>query len=135
MTKQAAPHVRTRQIRENSRIAGMGRGLNAHRMVAETAVKMAMEYWEVYMLENNELYRAFKANLTEKQMIAAWVAKIAPLFLEEARLALTDCLSQPDDVVSRTLKDEIFDALLKDTDFRANRTVAAQHAALPGMMH
>ena len=35
--KQKAPHVRTRAIRENSRLSGQGTGLNAHRMVAETA--------------------------------------------------------------------------------------------------
>lgn len=135
MVKQAAPHVRTRPIIEDSRLAGIGRGLNAHRMVAETAVAMAEARYEQYMGANNELYRALREGLTEKQMRLAVIAKIAPLLLEEARLALTDCLSQPDDVCSKKMKDDIVDALVKDTDFRANRSVAAQHAFLPGMMH
>lgn len=128
-------HVRTRPIRENSRIAGVGRGLNAHRMVAETAVAMANAAFEQYMTAHNEVYRAFRQNMTEKQARVAFVARIAPIMLEEARLALTDCLSQPDDVCSPHMKEQIVDALVKDTDFRANRSVAAQHAALPGMMH
>jgi len=128
-------HVRTRPIRENSRIAGIGRGLNAHRMVAETAVAMANECYELHMSANNALYKAFRRELTDKQARMAFVARVAPTLLEEARLALTDCLSQPDDVCSRKLKDEIVDALVKDTDFRANRSVAAETAAMSGMMH
>lgn len=128
-------HVRTRKIVENSRIAGIGHGLNAHRMVAETAVEMANAAYERYMSAHNEAYRAFRAHLTEKQARLAFVARIAPILLEEARLALTDCLAQPDDVCSQRLKDEIVAALVADTDFRANRQVAAQHATLPGMMH
>lgn len=126
-------HVRTRQIRENSRIAGIGRGLNAHRMVAEVAVKMAQEAFEVYMSAHNEVYRTFRQNMTEKQSRLVFVAKIAPIMLEEARIALTDCLAQPDDVCSPRLKEEIFEALVKDNDLRANRSVAAQNAV--GMMH
>jgi hypothetical protein len=128
-------HVRTRKIVENSRLAGIGRGLNAHRMVAETAVAMAQEAYEQYMSAHNEAYRAFRQNLTEKQARLAFVAKIAPVLLEDARLALVDCLAQPDDVCTPRLKSEIMDALVKDNDLRANRSVAAQHAALPGMMH
>lgn len=134
MGKVKSPHVRTRRIVENSRLAGIGRGLNAHRMVAETALAMAEARYEQYMGANNELYRVLRENLTEKQMRLAVVAKIAPQLLEEARLALTDCLSQPDNVCSKRMKDEIVEALVKDTDFRANRSVAAQHAMLPGMM-
>ncbi len=128
-------HVRTRPIRENSRIAGAGRGLNAHRMVAETAVAMANAAFEKYMSAHNEVYRAFRQNMTEKQARIAFVSRIAPVLLEEARLMLTDCLSQPDDVCSPHMKEQIVDALVKDTDFRANRSVAAEHAMLPGMMH
>lgn len=128
-------HVRTKKVIENSRIAGTGRGLNAHRMVAETAVQMAESHFEVYMRAYNSLYRKLKeSGLSEKQMRAAFVAKIAPLLLEEARLALVDCLSQPDEECTPHMKEQIADALIKDSDFRANRSVAAQHAALPGMM-
>lgn len=123
------PHVRTRQIVEPSNLAGIGRGLNAHRMVAETAVEMANAHFEHYMIAYNELYRTMKdAGLTEHQMRVAFVAKIAPLLLEEARRALTDCLAQPDDECTPHMKAQIMDALVKDTDFRANRAVAAQYA-------
>ena len=121
------PHVRTRRIRENSRLAGIGRGLNAHRMIAETAVSLAHACYETHMSANNAVYKAFRENLTEKQARIAFVARIAPTLLEEARLVLTDMLSQPDADVPRQMKDEIADALIKDTDFRANRPKAAEH--------
>jgi hypothetical protein len=124
------PHIRTKKVIEPSNIAGLGRGLNAHRMVAETAVAMATEAFELYMSANNELYKAFREKLTDKQIRVAFLAKIAPTMLEDARLALTDCLSQPDDVCSPKLKEEIVDALVKDVDFRANRGVAADNARL-----
>ena len=75
-------HVRTRKIAENSRVAGLGRGLNAHRMVAETAVAMAQAAFEQYMSAHNEVYKAFRQNLTEKQARMAFVARIAPTLLE-----------------------------------------------------
>jgi hypothetical protein len=134
MARLPAPHVRTRPIRENSRISGQYTGLNAHRMVAETAVKMARELYGPYMAADNAMYRKFRENLTEKQAIVAFVAKIAPQLLEEARLALTDCLTQPDEVVSPLLKSRIADALIKDTDFRANRLKAAEHMP-SGLIH
>ena len=122
-----SPHVRTRKVIEPSRISGQGTGLNAHRMVAETAVLMANEHFENYMIVNNALWKSLREVLTEKQARLAFVAKIAPMLLEEARLVLTDCLSQPDDVCPKSLKDQIADALIKDTDLRANRLKAATH--------
>lgn len=123
----SAPHVRTRAIRENSRIAGIGRGLNAHRMVAETAVKLAYELYEGWMSEHNETRRAFKAIPTEKARQLVFVRQAAPQLLEEARLLLTNCLSQPDEIVSKRFKDEIAEALMLDNDLRANRVKAAEH--------
>ena len=123
----SAPHVRIRPLRENSRIAGLGRGLNAHRMVAETAVKLAYELYESWMAVHNEVRRAFKAIPTEKARQLVFVRQAAPQLLEEARLVLTNCLSQPDEVVSKHMKDAIADALIKDTDLRANRLKAAEH--------
>jgi len=127
LTRLPAPHVRTRPIRENSRVAGEGRGLNAHRMVAETAVKLAQELYESYMAANNDLYRSFREHLTDKQSRIVFVRQAAPQLLEEARLVLTDCLSQPDEVVTPAVKSAISDALIKDSDFRANRVKAAEH--------
>ncbi len=127
-------HVRTRKIVEDSRLSGQGTGLNAHRMVAELAVKMADEHYDLYMSENNELWKLFKANLTPKQRRVAFVLKVAPVLLEDARLVLTDMLAQPDDVVTTHLKDQIMEALILDNDFRANRKVAAQHAEMAATM-
>jgi hypothetical protein len=127
MSRLPAPHIRTRPIRENSRISGARTGLNAHRLVAETAVEMAKACYEAHMSANNALYRAFRQNLTEKQAILAFVNRVAPTLLEEARLALTDMLSRPESEIPRALKDEIADALILDCDFRANRLKAAEH--------
>lgn len=129
-----APHVRTRPIRENSRIAGIGRGLNAHRMVAETAVKLAYELYEGWMSEHNETRRAFKAIPTEKARQLVFVRQAAPQLLEEARLLLTSCLSQPDSVVPKHMKDDIAEALMLDNDLRANRVKAAEHMP-SGLLH
>lgn len=127
-------HVRTRHIRENSRLSGQGTGLNAHRMVAELAVKLADEHFDLYMSENNELWKLFKDNLTPKQRRIAFVSKVAPVLLEDARLILTDMLTQPEDVVTQHMKDQIMEALILDNDFRANRKVAAQHAEMAATM-
>lgn len=121
------PHVRTRKVVDPSRLSGQGTGLNAHRMVAEVAVEMANEHFEHYMIVNNDLWNSLREHLTEAQARIAFVAKIAPMLLEEARLALTDCLSQPDDECPQSQKAEIADALIKDNDMRANRVKAAEH--------
>ncbi len=122
-----APHIRTRRVIDPSRISGQGTGLNAHRLVAETAVRKANDDFEYYMGAYNELWKAFRKNLTERQARIAFIAKIAPTLLEEARLALAECLSQPDNVCSPSAKAEIYDALVKDNDLRANRLKAATH--------
>lgn len=130
----SAPHVRTRKIVENSRVAGLGRGLNAHRMVAETAVRLAYELYEGWMSEHNDVRRSFKAIPTEKARQLVFVRQAAPQLLEEARLVLADCLSQPDEVVSKRLKDDIAAALILDGDLRANRVKAAEHMDA-GLLH
>ena len=80
------------------------------------------------------LRRAFKAIPTEKARILVFVKQAAPQLLEEARLVLTNCLSQPDDVVPARMKEDIADALIKDSDFRANRLKAAEHMP-SGLLH
>jgi len=121
----ATPHIRTKRLVEPAR---MGPGLNAHRLVAETAVKIAQEYWEAYMGANNELYRSFmSAHRNQKEAMKTFVALVAPNCLEDARLALTACLSKPDDVVPVSMKDEIAEALILDAPLRANRKKAPEH--------
>ena len=120
------PHI-GRKTRDNSRLSGVGTGLNAHRMVAEKAVELAYSTYEAWMGANNELYREMRRNFTHQQIEIIYVSKIAPDLLEEARLALTDQLSQPDNVVPKSMKEKIGEALVLDNDFRANRRKAAAH--------
>jgi hypothetical protein len=129
----ATPHL-GRKTAEQPRIAGIGRGLNAHEVVAKVAVEMANEVFDHYMAANNALYRAFKRDLTAEQARIAFVAKVAPTMLEQARIALTDCLSQPDDVLPRAGKDKIAEALILDGDLRANRAKAPEHMP-SGLIH
>lgn len=130
----ATPHIGRRTV-DNSRIGGTGRGLNAHKMVANLAVEMAHECYEAHMSAKNGLWREMRRNLTEKQARIAFVAKIAPTLLEDARLALTDCLTMPDDVMPKAQKDEIADVLIKDSDMRANRLIATDMALGSGLVH
>jgi hypothetical protein len=113
-------HVRTKAIREDSRLAGAGLGLNAHRMVAETAMKLAQEDFDWFMSGDNFWWGVFKRAPAKEGMIL-YLAAAAPLYLEPARKVLTDLLALPDDQCSVHVKDRILDALIKDTDFRANR--------------
>ena len=122
----AAPHI-GRKTRDNSRVSGANTGLNAHVLVAKTAVGIAEAQFELYMINDNALYRALRENLTAKQVRTAFLAKAAPMLLEEARLVLTDMLSKPDTEVPPAMKDEIADALIKDTDLRGGRLKAAEH--------
>lgn len=135
MTKAlASPHIRTRRLVDPIRAGG---GLNAHHMVAETAVGMANELFEVYAMEN-DIYRGLRAQgrVSEKDARKFFVERIAPRLLEEARQALTACLSQPDDVCPVTLKDQIAEALILDNDLRAKRMVTDQRLiAGSGTMH
>jgi hypothetical protein len=132
--KPKSSHIGRKTI-DPSRVSGANTGLNAHILVANTAVQMANDLFEVYMGANNELYRAMRKELTEKQARVAFVFKTAPTLLEDARQALTECLSQPDSVVPVSMKDQIADALIKDTDFRANRMVDMGRVTIPSRLH
>jgi hypothetical protein len=132
--KPKSPHIGRKTI-DPSKVSGANTGLNAHILVAQTAVRMANELFEIYMGANNELYRAMRKELTEKQARVAFVFKTAPTLLEDARQALTECLSQPDSVVPVLMKDQIADALIKDTDFRANRMVDMGRVTIPSRLH
>ena len=105
-------------------------------MVAETAIEMAQELFEVYA-RDNQVYRKLRADgqITEKQARLVFVERTAPRLLEDARMALTSCLAQPDDKVSPWLKEEIYEALLLDSDLRANRFVAEEQAIVPMVLH
>ena len=128
--KHPAPHIRTKPLRDSARAGG---GLNAHRLVAEQAVEMANELFEVYAMEN-AIYRRLRAGgaVTEAQARKVFVARTAPRLLEDARQALTACLAQPDDVCPVSQKDQIAEALILDNDLRAKRIVAQNRVVAPG---
>lgn len=117
-----SPHIRTKRVVDRPRFGG---GLNAHRLVAETAVEMANELFEVYAMEN-AIYRKLRADgqVTEKHARHIFVERMAPRLLEDARQALTQCLAQPDDVCPVSQKDQIAEALIADNDLRAKRMIA-----------
>jgi hypothetical protein len=105
-------------------------GMNAHRLVAATAVEMAQELFEVYAREN-DIYRSLirGGQVTEKAARKRFVKRVAPKFLEEARKALSQMLIQ--EHVSQMAKDEIYEALILDNDMRANRLVDKTKAVVP----
>jgi hypothetical protein len=121
------PHIRTKRVIDPIRAGG---GLNAHRLVAETAIGMANELFEVYAMEN-AIYRRLRVDgqVSEKQARRFFVERIAPRLLEQAREALTECLSQPDDVCPVSQKDRIAEALILDNDLRAKRIVTDDRIA------
>jgi hypothetical protein len=121
------PHIRTKRVVENPNFGG---GLNAHRLVAETAVEMANELFEAYALEN-AIYRKLRADgqVSEKAARRVFVERVAPRLLEDARGALTQCLAQPDEAVPVSMKDKIAEALIADNDLRAKRIVASDRVS------
>lgn len=109
-------------------------GLNAHRLIAETAMGLANEWFEVYA-SKNDYYRKMTAEgrVTEKNAREFFVMRMAPKLYEDARAALADCLTKPD--ISDYMKDEILEALVLDNDLRANRLVSTQAATIPNHLH
>ena len=127
------PHVRTKPVRDALRF---GPGLNAHVMVMNVAVEMANEMFEVYSKEN-AFHNKIRADgkTTDKAARRLFVERVAPRMLSEARQALTNMLTQPDDRVPLSMKDEIAAALILDNDLQAKRFVAADYASIPSTLH
>lgn len=111
-------------------------GLNAHRLVAQTAIEMAQELFEVYAQEN-AVYAALRqrGEIAEKQARARFIKRVAPKLLEDARNTLTSMLGKPDDQVAPSMKEEIYEALISDNALRANRLVAKGRATVPATVH
>jgi hypothetical protein len=113
-----------------------GPGLNAHRLVAETAVEMANELFEVYARDNATFHALRgRGEITTEQARLVFVDRVAPRLLSDARQALAACLKQPDDVMPRAQKDEIAEALILDAPLQAARFVAADQATVPRILH
>jgi len=100
-----------------------GPGLNAHWRVAKVAVEMANALFEEYAAVN-AIYRRLRAEgrVSEADARRLFVERVGPRMLEQARIALTDMLTQPG--VPTAVKDEITEALILDNDLRAKRIVA-----------
>jgi hypothetical protein len=73
--------------------------------------------------------------VTEKQAREVFVIRVMPKLYEDARQQLAACLTEPDDRVTASMKDTIYEALCLDNDLRANRMVAADRAFVPATMH
>jgi len=94
--------------------------LHAHFLVAETAEKMAYEYYEEIM-KDNKVYRKLKAmcpDLTPEELQKRWVKMAIPGLLEPARHTLAQLLSTN---LAEDLKATISDALIKDNTLRKGR--------------
>lgn len=131
--KLKTPHIRRKPLRDP---LPFGNGLNAHRLVAEAAIEMANEAFELYAKDNGT-YKALRAQgqVTERDARRFFVNRVAPKLLEDARQTLTSMLGMDDGTVSPGLKEEIYEALLLDNDLRAKRSVAADQASVPGYLH
>lgn len=127
------PHIRTKKLRDPLRTGG---GLNAHKLVAEQAVEMAQELFEVYA-RHNAMYHKLRAGgqVTEKQARQVFVERVAPRLLEDARQALTTCLTLDDEVMPVAQKNEIAEALILDNELRAKRIVASDRVGGIGVVH
>lgn len=106
--------------------------LNAHRMVEEQAREMANELFEVYA-RDDAFYRALRARgeITEPVARRIFIDRLIPKLYEDARAALSTCLGRPDDEISATLKEEIYEALCADDALRGNRLVAKERGKVP----
>jgi hypothetical protein len=122
--------------RKTRELPRFGPGLNAHRLVAEVAVEMAHELFEIYASDNT-IYRALRANgeVSEKAARLVFVERVAPRLLQDARQTLAKMLSQPDDIVPTAQKDEIAEALVLDAPLMASRFVAEDQATIPVIFH
>lgn len=98
--------------------------LYAHKLVYETALKMAEAVYEIYMAKVNPEYRAWKdANpgLSGDSLGRAWAAKAAPQYFAQARATLAGMLQRQ---LPEELKQQIADALILDAQFEPARSKA-----------
>ena len=88
-----------------------GKGAHAHKMIAETAQKMAEEVYESWASRSDEFYK-------ENRDLKTYVSSCWPLYLDAARATLAQMLTTNVDDV---LKVQIHDALVKDATLRRGR--------------
>ena len=88
-----------------------GEGAHCHKMVAETAQKMAQEVYEGWASKSNEFYH-------EHRSLEEYVKQCWPLYMDAARATLAQLLTTN---IADTLKDQIHDALIRDATLRRGR--------------
>lgn len=102
------------------------RNAAAHKLVAKVAQEMAAEIFDTLM-RRNEWYDLWKQKnpslLTPSELEAEYIRVVWPTLLEEARATLAKMLEGPYDEAT---KQEIADALVKDTKLREERVSAAR---------
>lgn len=130
------PHIRTKPVVDPVRLGGPGQGLNGHWRVVKVAKEMAATLCEEY-LKHNQWRAAMTANgrVSDEAVRELFVERYAPQLLEQARLALTDMLTQPDFTVPQSEKAEIAEALILDNSLRGKRVVAEERLQAPAIIH
>lgn len=95
-------------------------GQHCHRLVSETAKKMAAELFELFAKDNTWYKGAQKLNpgLSASQLEAMFVKQRWPQLVEDARATLAKLLGTN---IAESLKNEIYQALILDNGLRANR--------------
>ena len=88
-----------------------GKGAHAHKLVAKTAMEMAQEVYEKNAGRSNDFYEKYPD-------CEAYVKSCWALYLDAARTTLTQLLTTNMD---DNLKQEIYDALVKDATLRRGR--------------
>lgn len=88
-----------------------GKGAHAHKLVAKTAMEMAQEAYEKNAGRSNDFYEKYPD-------MEAYVSSCWALYLDAARTTLTQLLTTNMD---ENLKDEIYQALVKDATLRRGR--------------
>lgn len=94
---------------------------HADKLVFETAVKMADAVFDEAMSKDNALWRGIRAKHPSKSIDALrriFSRALAPELLGDARATLAQMLSSN---ISPALKEEIYDALLRDKALRRGR--------------
>lgn len=91
---------------------------HAHKMIAETAQKMAHEVWDAIMTSRGDIFDRFKNQpdndgLTTAQLEEKFCSKLWPTMLDEARGALASLLASPS--IDDLQKQLIYDALCLDS--------------------
>lgn len=99
---------------------------HAHFLVRKTAIEMAESIYEDLMTDNT-IYANWKAlcpDLTPRKLQSQFIALMAPKLIEQARATLANMLGTN---IPQSLKDQIFDALIKDAALIRGRTEAASN--------